>query len=86
MPINTSTGVYSAPSNSWNPAVADTVINSDDWNAIRNDMADALSRVSATTRALWPLTSQVQDGVFVWGGTASGTACCGGLGCCGGPG
>lgn len=74
MPINTSTGVYSAPSNSWNPAVADTVINSDDWNAIRNDMADALSRVSATTRALWPLTSQVQDGVFVWGGTASGTA------------
>lgn len=74
MPINTSTGVYSAPSNSWNPAVADTVINSDDWNAIRNDMADALSRVSATTRALWPLTSQVQDGAFMWGGTASGTA------------
>jgi len=74
MPINTSTGAYSAPSNSWNPAVADTVINSDDWNAIRNDMADALSRVSATTRALWPLASQVQDGALVWGGTASGTA------------
>lgn len=74
MPINTSTGAYSAPSNSWNPAVADTVINSDDWNAIRNDMADALSRVSATTRALWATAAQVQDGALVWGGTASGSA------------
>ena len=74
MPINTSTGVYSAPSNSWNPAVADTVINSDDWNAIRNDMADAMSRVPATTRALWATAAQVQDGALVWGGTASGSA------------
>lgn len=74
MPINTSTGAYSAPSNSWNPAVSDTVINSDDWNAMRNDMADALSRVTATTRALWPTAAQVQDSVLLWGGTASGTA------------
>lgn len=74
MPINTSTGAYSAPSNSWNPAVADTIITAEDWNAIRNDIATALSQVPSTTRALYPTTGQVQDSGFMWGGTAGGTA------------
>lgn len=74
MPINSSTGAYAAPSNSWNPAVADTVITAEDWNAIRNDMATALSQIPSTTRALYPTTGQVQDGAFLWGGTAGGTA------------
>ncbi len=74
MPINSSTGAYAAPSNSWNPAVADTIITAEDWNAIRNDIATALSQVASTTRALYPTTGQVQDGAFLWGGTAGGTA------------
>jgi hypothetical protein len=74
MPRNASTGVYTPPSNSWNPATPDTVISSADWNAMRADMAAALDHAPATTRALHPTTGQVQDGAFIWGGTAGGTA------------
>lgn len=42
MPRNSS-GVYSAPINSWNPASPDTTISSDDWNNTQNDYADALT-------------------------------------------
>ena len=74
MPRNASTGVYTPPANSWNPAQPDTVISSADWNALRADMATALNHAPSTTRALHPTTGQVQDGAFVWGGTAGGTA------------
>jgi len=74
MPRNANTGVYTPPANSWNPAQPDTVISSADWNALRNDLATALNHAPSTTRALHPTTGQVQDGAFVWGGTAGGTA------------
>jgi len=74
MPRNASTGVYTPPANSWNPATPDTVISSADWNALRDDMATALNHAPSTTRALYPTTGQVQDGAFIWGGTAGGTA------------
>ena len=74
MPRNANTGVYTPPANSWNPATPDTVISSADWNALRDDMATALSHAPSTTRALHPTTGQVQDGAFIWGGTAGGTA------------
>jgi len=74
MPRNANTGVYTPPANSWNPATPDTVISSADWNALRDDMATALNHAPSTTRALHPTTGQVQDGAFVWGGTAGGTA------------
>ena len=74
MPRNANTGVYTPPANSWNPATPDTVISSADWNALRADMATALNHAPATTRALHPTTGQVQDGAFIWGGTAGGTA------------
>jgi hypothetical protein len=43
MPRNPTTGVYTAPDNSWNPAVAGTVIDPDDWNATQTDYVDALN-------------------------------------------
>lgn len=43
MPRNSTTGVYTAPSNSWNPAVAGTVIDPDDWNSTLADMETGLS-------------------------------------------
>lgn len=42
MPYNGS-GTYSAPSSSWNPAVPNTAITSDDWNALLSDMSLALT-------------------------------------------
>lgn len=42
MPFNGS-GSYSAPSNSWNPAVPNTAITSDDWNTLLADMSLALT-------------------------------------------
>lgn len=42
MPRNSS-GDYTAPSNSWNPAVAGTVIDADDWNDTQGDYVDALT-------------------------------------------
>jgi hypothetical protein len=74
MPRSASTGVYTAPSNSFNPAVTDTVISSTAWNAQLADYVTALGHTASTTRALYPTTGQVQDGGFLWGGTAGGTA------------
>ncbi len=37
------TGVYSAPSSSWNPAVAATTIDATDWIALLADISSALS-------------------------------------------
>jgi hypothetical protein len=74
MPRSASTGVYTAPSNTFNPAVTDTVISSTAWNATQADYVTALGHTASTTRALYPTTGQVQDGGFLWGGTAGGTA------------
>jgi hypothetical protein len=74
LPRNPSTGVYEAPTNSVNPAVANQVISSTDFNAMLTDVETALSTTPATTRALWAQLAQVQDGGALWGGTAGGTA------------
>jgi len=74
MPRSASTGVYTAPSNSFNPAVTNTTIGSAAWNATQADYVTALAHTASTTRALYPTTAQVQDGGFLWGGTAGGTA------------
>ncbi len=47
MPYNGS-GNFALPSNSWNPAVANTAITADDWNAVANDLA--LGLTTAITR------------------------------------
>jgi len=73
MSRDSTTGVYTAPSNSFNPAVSGTVINSTHWNAALDDIETALSTVSATTRALWPTAGQVQDSAFS-SGTVGGSA------------
>jgi len=74
MPRSASTGVYTAPSNSFNPAVTNTTIGSAAWNATQADYVTALAHTASTTRALYPTTAQVQDGALLWGGTAGGTA------------
>jgi len=74
MPRSASTGVYTAPSNSFNPAVTNTTIGSAAWNATQADYVTALAHTASTTQALYPTTGQVQDGGFLWGGTAGGTA------------
>jgi hypothetical protein len=74
MPRSASTGVYTAPSNSFNPAVTNTTIGSAAWNATQADYVTALAHTASATRALYPITSQVQDGALLWGGTAGGTA------------
>jgi len=74
MPRSASTGVYTAPSNSFNPAVTNTTIGSAAWNATQADYVTALAHTASTTRALYPTTGQVQDSGFLWGGTAGGTA------------
>jgi microcystin-dependent protein len=47
LPYNGS-GNFALPSNSWNPAVANTAITADDWNAVANDLA--LGLTTAMTR------------------------------------
>ena len=47
MPYN-GAGAFALPSNSWNPAVANTAITADDWNAVANDLA--LGLTTAMTR------------------------------------
>ena len=74
MSRNTTTGVYTAPSNSWNPAVDGTVISTADWASTLADMSTALNHADATTRALYPTTGQVQDGDLTWAGTTAGSA------------
>lgn len=43
MPRNGS-GSYNPPLSSWNPAVANQTISSDDWNSLRDDMSTAISQ------------------------------------------
>lgn len=74
MPRNSSTGVYTPPANSWNPAVSGQPISSSDWAATQSDYSTALNHVASSTRALYPTTGQVQDSGFMWGGTSGGTA------------
>ncbi len=74
MSRNTSTGVYSAPSSTWNPVVDGTVISSADWTALLADLSTALAHATATTRALYPTTAQVQDGALVWAGSTAGSS------------
>lgn len=74
MPRSASTGVYTPPSNSFNPAVTDTTISSAAWNATAADFVAAFAHAPSSTRALYPTTGQVQDNAFLWGGTAGGTA------------
>ena len=38
-----SSGTYTAPSNSWNPAVEGTAIEESDWNSILTDVSNALT-------------------------------------------
>ncbi|PHX98301.1 MAG: hypothetical protein CK529_13690 [Rhodospirillaceae bacterium] len=74
MPRSASTGVYTAPSNSFNPALTNTIISATAWNATQADTVTALAHAASTTRALYPTTAQVQDGGLIYGGTAGGTA------------
>ena len=43
------TGTYVLPSNSWNPAIPDTTITAEDWNATADDLALALTQSIAST-------------------------------------
>lgn len=58
--------VYSAPANSWNPAVTSTAISSSDWNALLGDLSSSLSDV--------PRFSTAQANAYRFGGIAGGTA------------
>jgi hypothetical protein len=48
MPFNSTTGVYTAPDNSWNPAEAGTPIDPDDWNVTQEDYVDAINVIQQT--------------------------------------
>lgn len=74
MPRNSSTGSYSAPASTVNPAVAGTVISETDFNALLADIATALAHTDSTTRALYPSTGQFQDAGPLWAGTTAGTS------------
>lgn len=43
MPRDPSTGIYTPIDNSWNPAVAGTVIDPDDWNDMLADFTEAFN-------------------------------------------
>lgn len=63
MPYNA--GTYTLPVNSWNPAVANTVINPTDWNSTGVDLSSALSTAilkdgTQTTTARIPFASGIQ--------------------------
>lgn len=66
-----SNGVYTLPNA---PFVPGTLGDAAPVNGNFSDIASALTRSAATTRAQYPLVSQVQDGAFLWAGTSSGTA------------
>lgn len=60
-----SSGTYSLPSNSWNPAVAATTINPTDWNSTATDLSTALSTCllkdgTQTTTARIPFANGMQ--------------------------
>lgn len=58
-------GNYTAPSNSWNPAISGTQLNSDDWNATQQDYEVALSE-SVFTAAV----TGVNERIIVADGTS----------------
>ena len=66
MPFNGS-GTYTAPANSWNPAVSSTAVNSADWNTLLADLETALSGVvtkdgQTTATARIPFASGISVG------------------------
>lgn len=75
MPYNGS-GNYSAPSNSWNPAVGGTTISSADWNSLLTDLETALSTVitkdgQTTITANLPMSGFKHTGVNTNSGSSS---------------
>lgn len=75
MPYNGS-GSYSAPSNSWNPAVGGTTISSADWNSLLTDLETALSTVitkdgQTTITANLPMSGFKHTGVNTNSGSTS---------------
>lgn len=71
MPLNGS-GSYSAPANSWNPAVSGTTINSTDWAALLADLSTALSTALYKDGQQIP-TANIPMGGFKLTGLAAGT-------------
>lgn len=75
MPYNGS-GTYSAPVNSWNPAVGGTTISSADWNSTQSDYETALSNVickdgQTTITANLPMAGFKHTGVNTNSGSTS---------------
>lgn len=69
MPFNGS-GVYAAPASSWNPAVANTDIDTTDWAALLADLATALSLCvtkdgQQTTTALVPFAANLSTASYL---------------------
>ena len=58
-----SNGTYTAPSNSWNPAVTNTVINPTDWNAVIVDLEAAITD-SLDRSGLGPMLADLNVGGF----------------------
>jgi hypothetical protein len=70
-------GTYSAPSNSFNPAVANTTISKTDWNAVLDDIETALTESIArdgqtTTSAIIPFASGVKTDTIAENSTNTG--------------
>lgn len=75
MPFNGS-GQYSAPTNSWNPAVGGSTIDSADWNATQSDYETAFSNVickdgQTTITANLPMAGFKHTGVNTNSGSTS---------------
>jgi hypothetical protein len=72
MPRNGS-GVYSAPSNSFNPAVANTTIDAAAWSAILSDLSTALTQ-SVSKDGQTPMTGNLPMANYKLTGLANGSA------------
>ena len=66
-------GVYTAPANSWNPAVAGAAINATDWASLLADLSAALS-LCVLKDGTQVLTANIPMGGFKLTGLAAGTA------------
>ena len=66
-------GVYGAPSNSWNPAVAGSAINATDWAALLADLTTALS-TCVLKDGTQTMTAALPMGGFKVTGLAAGSA------------
>ena len=66
-------GVYGAPSNSWNPAVAGSAINATDWAALLADLTTALS-TAVLKDGSQTITANIPMSTFKLTGLAAGTA------------